>query len=213
MAHHDEHSRSQHLLDETAAVPTVLEHERFAAVPLTSATAALDHASYVASPDVIRMHSDGRWPTDGFTLEDNLPLVAMHEADHQKRRAFTFVLLAPSRAEALGCVYLNSLAAYLRRAGAAEEVLAAVPSPSAMVTFWIRQDRHETRLTADVAAAVHEWLLDEWPLATHLFRILPGELTSRTALDRLGLQRVSLELPAERRPYLWYGPSSASGVF
>ena len=38
------------------------------AVPLTIDVAALDYASYMASPDVIRIHSDGRWPVDRFTL-------------------------------------------------------------------------------------------------------------------------------------------------
>jgi hypothetical protein len=84
------------VLDDKAVSPEGLRHERFVAVPLTTATAALDYASYMASPDVIRVHSDGRWPVDGFTLADDLELVSQHEDDHHSRRAFTFVLLTPS---------------------------------------------------------------------------------------------------------------------
>lgn len=97
------------LLDGDAVVPAGLRHESFVAVPLTTDHAALDHACYVASPDVIRVHSDGRWPIDGFTLADDLELVAQHAADHASRRAFTFVLLAPSGTEGLGCLYVNPL--------------------------------------------------------------------------------------------------------
>jgi hypothetical protein len=100
------------VLERGAAVPTELQHDRFVATPLTVATAALDYASYMASPDVIRVHSDGRWPTEGFTLDDDLELVARHQVDHENRRAFTFVLLTPSRTEALGCVYVNPLREY-----------------------------------------------------------------------------------------------------
>ena len=64
------------MLDETVSIPAGLHHERFVATPLTTDTAALDYASYMASPEVIRVHSDGRWPVEGLTLEDDLELVA-----------------------------------------------------------------------------------------------------------------------------------------
>lgn len=53
-------------VDRTAAIPSGLRHARFVATPLTTDNAALDHASYTASPDVIRVHSDGRWPVEDF---------------------------------------------------------------------------------------------------------------------------------------------------
>ena len=193
------------MIDDDADLPVELQHPRFTATPLTADVAALDYAAYMASPDVIRAHSDGRWPLEGFTLSDDLELVAQHQADHASRRAFTFVLLAPSRAEALGCVYLNSLPGYLQRAGAATELLDRVPRPSAMVTFWIRQDLLDTGLPEAVAEAVDEWLLTAWPFAMHLFRVLPAEVSSVRALDRLPLPQTRLELAAEERPFLWYG--------
>lgn len=194
------------MLDPDAEVPARLEHPRFVATPLTTAVAALDHAAYMASPDVIRAHSDGRWPVDGFTLADDLELIAEHQADHQSRRAFAFVLLTLARTEALGCLYLNSLDECLQRAGARPDVLDSLPSRSAMVTFWLRQDQQDTGLADAVAAGVNRWLLDDWPLSTHLFRVLPGERSSRTALERLNLRPVRLELPGEKPPYLWYHP-------
>ena len=194
------------MLDADAEVPAGLEHPRFVATPLTTAVAALDYAAYMGSLGVIRAHSDGRWPVDGFTLADNLELVAGHQADHESRRAFAFVLLTPDRTEAVGCLYLNPLDEYLRRAGAGPDVLDSLASRSAMVTFWLRQDQQGTGLAEAVAAAVNRWLLDDWPLDTHLFRVLPGERSSRTALERLNLRPVRLELPGEKRPYLWYQP-------
>jgi hypothetical protein len=108
--------RENSVLDENAPVPSGLTHPRFVATPLTTEIAALDYAAYLASPDVIRLHSDGRWPVDEFTLSDDLEQVANHQADHENHRAFTFTLLAPCQAEALGCLYLNSLREYLSRA-------------------------------------------------------------------------------------------------
>ncbi|HEX6516743.1 MAG TPA: GNAT family N-acetyltransferase [Nocardioidaceae bacterium] len=194
------------MFDETAAVPSGLHHERFVATPLTADTAALDYASYMASPDVIRVHSAGRWPVEGFTLADDLELVAKHQADHENRRAFTFVLLAPSLSEALGCLYVNPLREYLRRAEADRRLLDAFPPASAMVTFWLRQDQQHTGLADVVVEAVNDWLLTEWPLATHLFRVLPDERSSCAALDRLHLRRTRLSLPGDARRYVWYQP-------
>ena len=195
------------MLDDQAVPPGGLRHERFVAVPLTTATAALDYASYMASPDVIRVHSDGRWPVEGFTLADDLELVSKHEDDHKSRRAFTFVLLTPSGAAALGCLYLNPLRDYLLRAEAPRQLVDETPLDAAMVTFWLRQDQQHTGLAEVVVEAVNDWILDEWPVSAHLFRVLPEERSSCAALDGLGLRKVRLALPGEKRPYVWYSGS------
>ncbi|HET7356505.1 MAG TPA: hypothetical protein VFJ09_07500 [Nocardioidaceae bacterium] len=133
-----------------------------------------------------------------------MELVAKHQADHEHRRAFTYVLLAPSRGEALGCLYLNPLREYLQHAEAAPQLLDAVPPASAMVTFWLRQDQQDTGLADVVVEAVNHWLLTEWPLAGHVFRVLPDERSSCTALERQNLQKTHLVLPGDHRPYVWY---------
>ncbi|WDZ87752.1 hypothetical protein [Micromonospora cathayae] len=194
------------MLGPDVRVPDRLRHAVFVARPLTVDVATLDYAAYLASPDVIRVHSDGRWPTDGFTLRRELEQVAKHQADHEARRAFTFLLLDSCEEEALGCLYLNPLHEYLGRVRAEPRTVCGFPPESAMVTFWLRQDRQDAALAEAVAGAVNDWLVDDWPITAHLFRILPDEWTSRTALERLPLRRVDLSLPGEHRPYLWYQP-------
>jgi RimJ/RimL family protein N-acetyltransferase len=194
------------VIDADVPIPAGLEHERFVATPLTTDVAALDYASYMASPEVIRVHSDGRWPVDRFTLADDLELVAAHQSDHESHRAFAFVLLDPTRTEALGCLYLNPLREYLLRAAADPKFLETVPAASALVTFWLRQDQQGTNLADDLVKAVNHWLVDKWPLAMHLFRVLPNERSSCSALDRLGLRQTRVPLQSEARPYLWYRP-------
>jgi RimJ/RimL family protein N-acetyltransferase len=201
------------VLAEDALVPRGLQHPRFVAVPLTADVAALDYAAYLASPDVVRVHSDGRWPVDGFTLAEDLEQVERHWRDHQAHRAFAFTFLTPSRSEGLGCLYLNPLRDYLGRAGAGAELLDLLPAASAMVTFWLRQDQQHTGLAEDVVSSVDGWLRRDWPLDTYLFRVLPGERSSCAALEAHGLPQVDLALPAEPRPYRWFGPATgASGL-
>jgi RimJ/RimL family protein N-acetyltransferase len=195
------------VFDANTPVPSDLKHARFVATPLTTDIAALDYAAYMASPDVIRVHSDGRWPVDGFTLSDDLELVAEHQADHDSHRAFTFALLAPSHTAGLGCLYLNSLRDYLSRVQAHPQLIDAFPPRSAMVTFWLRQDQQHTGLAEELVRAANDWLLNDWPLEMHLFRVLPDERSSRMALERLKLTQTQLTLPGEERPYLWYQPA------
>jgi hypothetical protein len=188
----------------SASVPSGLVHPAFVAVPLSTANVELDYDAYMASLDVIRVHSDGRWAADGFTLEDDRSEAAAHHAAHQARRAFTFLLLDPPQSQSLGCVYVNPLRGYLRRAGADPATIDAMPQASGMVTFWIRQERQDTGLTDVVAEAITGWLAADWPLETSLFRILPGERSSRRALEQLQLRRVEWRLRGETRPYLWF---------
>ena len=177
----------------------------FIATPLTPELLDIDLEAYLASPDLIRIHSDGRWPTDGCTREDDLSLVEQHWADHRAGRAYAYVLLDPTGLRSLGCLYLNPLTDYLRRVGASEETLTSYAAgPAAMVTYWIRQDR-VAELSAPVAEAVEEWLSSEWTFP-HLWRVLPAEQASVAALDALAMRRIELELPGEPRPYLWFGP-------
>lgn len=162
--------------------PTDCRSETFIVEPLTTANAELDYECYMASPDVIRTHSDGRWPVSGFTLADDIAMAATHEIDHQAGRSFAFVLVTPSRNQALGCVYVNPLPVQM-------------PSIKAVVTFWIRQDRQHTYLPRQVADMVNDWILDDWPLDGHVFRILPAEISSRSALEAIGCRRRNLDLP------------------
>ena len=188
-----------------APVPDLLEHPRFVATPLTVALAALDHAAYTSSPEVIGVHSDGRWPLDGFTLAEDRDLIARHEVDHRERRAFTYALLTASRETALGCLYLNPFRGFLQRAGAPDDLVERTLSTCAMVTFWLRQDEQETDLADHVVGTVDGWLRDQWPLDGYVVRILPGEVSSRAALERAGLRQVDLgPFVDDRRPYLWY---------
>jgi RimJ/RimL family protein N-acetyltransferase len=198
------------VLAEDALVPRGLQHPRFVAVPLTADVAALDYAAYTASPDVIRAHSDGRWPVEDFTLADDLDQVEQHWRDHQAHRAFAFTFLTPPRDEGLGCLYLNPLRDFLGRFGASSQLLGSLPAASAMVTFWLRQDQRDTGLAEDVVRSVDGWLRRDWPLDMYLFRVLRDERSSCAALEAHGLRQVDLALPAETRPYLWFGPATGA---
>ena len=158
----------------------------------------------MASRNVVRLHSDGRWPVDGFTSGEARTQAAAHQVEREAGRAFTFLLLDPSQTESLGCLYLNPLRAYPSRVGTDPGTLRTCSPDSAMITFWVHRDQQWTGFADVVARAVNAWVANAWPPGPHLFRILPGERSSRAALEELGLRRVGLRPRREGRPYLWY---------
>ena len=89
------------LLPPGTPVPERLEGPEFTAVPLTPALAELDHEAYTGSPEVIRVHSDERWPVEGFTVAEDAGLAAAHLADHELRPSFAYLLLDPPGERAL----------------------------------------------------------------------------------------------------------------
>jgi RimJ/RimL family protein N-acetyltransferase len=193
-------------------VPPGLVHPAFVASPLTTANVALDYAAYMASPDVIRVHSDGRWPAGEFTLEQDRDLAAAHQAAHEARRAFTFLLLDPAERECLGCLYLNPLRDYLRQAGAGPETLSCFHAASAMVTFWIRQDHQDTGLAGIVAEGVSTWLAADWPLQACLASSAPGRRWSGSSSGKSACASLVRTAPTCGSNPAKAGPAGSSPV-
>lgn len=189
-------------------IPDSLRAPMFVLRQLTPAVAPLDYDAYIASPDVIRAHSGGRWPVEGWTLDDERRELAAHERRHRARRDFAFILLTPDEQTGLGCVYLLPLLPFLRRHSAPATLIAQAPDTGAIVTFWIRQDRQDTSLAAQVIAAVDTWIRTEWPFAEHVFRVNQHERAAIRALEQCGLRERFRLATAEAPAYLFWSRST-----
>jgi len=69
-------------MDWLGSIPAGLSAPSFIIEPLQESHAALDYEAYISSPDVIRIHSAGRWPTKDFTLQEDRLLLAGHYERH-----------------------------------------------------------------------------------------------------------------------------------
>ena len=105
--------------------------------PLRASLLELDTAAYAASPRAIDAHSAGRWPTEGFTAEENSRLIAQHEEEHSAGEAFAYSILDAGRTRERGCAYLRPLNDFLERIGT---LLTGVAPDSAITTFWVIDD-------------------------------------------------------------------------
>ena len=170
-------------------------------VPLTRELAVLDTAAYLSSPRAIGSHSAGRWPMDGFTLEENLALIAHHEAEHRAGDAFAYAVLDPRGDQEWGCVYLRPLAPYLERTATRLALPAATVRSAAIATFWLIDDGSRRPTATEVLGVVEGWTA-AWRAAPVVFRCLPEESESVSALEGSAMDRVAAS--TQPLPYLWF---------
>lgn len=146
------------------AVPDGLATEEFVLEPLTADHVEIDYDAVMGSRHYLRVWSGTSWPADDFTLDGNLADLVRHDREHRDREAFTYTMLSPNRSRCLGCVYVVA-AATLRDAN---PDLPRWEDDTAVVTFWVRDDR---RLDLERALfdALVAWFRDHWEFSTVLF--------------------------------------------
>lgn len=184
-------------------VPQELHAPRFTARPLRAVDAAIDHEAFVASPDTIRIHSGGHWPTENFTVADNVVLAAQHEERHTTRQDFAFLLLDLTKTVSLGCFYLLPLQPFLEAVKAPESFQTLISADAVMATFWVRQSERGTGLDREVVATVQHWLETAWSFSSIMWRANPDEHDSLAAFEAVGL-RHRLTVALRQAPYRYY---------
>jgi RimJ/RimL family protein N-acetyltransferase len=187
-----------------AAVPPELRTERVVLRPLRATDVELDYDAVMASAAQLRQWSQSDWPTDDFTLAENLADLRRHEREHLERAAFTFTVMNPMETRCLGCVYLTppspSIAAV--REGVAH---------AAHVGFWVRTSEIENDLDRHLFAALRHWLSDEWAFERVVFGIAPREERQDSLFREAGLElQGEFALPSGRARRIFCEPAHSS---
>src|SRR5260370_783447 len=123
---------------ESARVPEFLRTDEFLVRPLRATDVELDYDAVISSRAELWLRSAGKWPREGFTLEENLADLVRHEREHLERTAFTYTVMNPTETECLGCIYINPLEQLLKRFGESAEQPVEIRDYEAWSTFWVR---------------------------------------------------------------------------
>jgi hypothetical protein len=166
--------------------------------PLRTELLDLDTTAYVASPDAIRAHSAGSWPTDGFTADTNRDLIARHEAEHEAGEAFAYAILANDRSCEIGCAYLRRLADFCQCTGT---VIDGLAYDSAITTYWAIDDATRRPGHIDLLGEITAWV-EAWGAAPWVLRALPAEAGAIAAAVELGMTELDAE--GQQLPYRWF---------
>lgn len=173
-----------------APVPAGLRNAEFIARMLRATDVALDYDAVMASAEILHLRSGGRWPRDGFTPQENLADLQMHEAEFYARTSFTYTVMNPDETECLGCVYIYPLEELRRRAGIATADFMPAPDGTAEVSFWVRQSRIADDLDRRLLAALLPWLRDDFAFARVYLRAYAREARQVAILREAGLRLV-----------------------
>lgn len=183
-------------------VPVELKTPQFTLLPLTPAHVKLDFAALMDSKQMLRLWSGSSWPTDEFTLENNLEDLEWHDMEHQDRIAFTYTVLSPDEKECLGCIYIKPLQLFQNQLPAQ---VAPITNLDAATRFWIREPYLVHRLDVQLLNVLIDWFESDWQFGRHFFhaRCVHGQQVQ--LLERSGLSKqFSLNLPSRGGEFFFF---------
>ena len=166
--------------DETP-VPAELRADEFLLRPLRAADVDLDFEAVMATQEVLRRGSGGKWPRPDFTLEENLADLQGHEADFHARRGFTYTVMDPTETRCLGCVYAYPLE---------DDGDGRDRDHEAVVWFWVRPDGVADDLDRRLLVALIAWLRDDFAFARVFFRAWANDERQTAIFSEAGLRVV-----------------------
>ena len=145
-------------------IPQAHKTTHFVFRPLSPEYTELDYDAFMASKLELRKWSNGTWPRDDFTLDENRADLQRHYEEFQTGKAYAYTVLNPQESRVEGCLYIDPLTRLIERVekrhGATRDLTTDVIPNEAHLCFWIRRDR-----LADEALLfreVHKWLQDAW---------------------------------------------------
>lgn len=188
-----------------ALVPEILQTSEFTLRPLTPAHVELDHAALMTSKEMLRLWS-GRpgasWPTDDFSVEENLADMEWHHGDHLARTAFTFTVLNPAEDCVLGCIYIVPFEPLM---AANPHLEAMIGDNTALVRLWVVESRLADGLDKRLVHALIDWFEREWSFDAVYFHVYEQFKQQIETFEACGLSQVGqLEIPQRGNPFLLY---------
>lgn len=189
---------------EAASVPASLQQEDFVLRPLSVTYVALDYDALMSSKEILRRWSQSDWPTDDFSLEDNLKDLERHEQEHKQRVAFTYTVLAPGEKKCVGCVYFEPLSPSLEEVNVCGMGEDRAQRYATHVGFWVRASEIEQELDAKLLAGLREWLKAEWVFDCVVFQISEKDERQIKIMQQAGLKMIC-ELHERGKKWLVFG--------
>lgn len=197
-----------------ADIPSGLRTDKLLLRPLRTTDVELDYEAVIASRERLLVFSGGRWPTENFSLADNLADLKRHEQEHQERTALTYTVMNPEETRCVGCTYINPLRPLLHRLAGGRDQQgddAAWGEDEALVHFWVRPDAAD--LDRLLLAVLLDWFDSAWGFSGVCFFANVNERRQVQLFEDAGLRRrCTVTDPQDSRAYAVYGRSTIPGV-
>ncbi len=167
------------------SAPHGMRTDRLVLLPLRASDVERDYDAVMSDAAALRRCRGSDWPSDDFTLAENLADLERHEREHERGEAFTYTVLAPDEVRCLGCVYIVPVwSEALPLCGAA--------ACAACIGFWVRASEWSNDLDRHLLTTLREWLKAEWAFECVLFTNYAADTRQAALFEETGLPRLSL---------------------
>lgn len=181
-------------------IPESYLHNQFCFQILHPRHAELDYAALMSSKDFLRRWSQSEWPTDDFSLDDNLEDLAWHYEEHLNKIAFTYTILNQNQNTCLGCLYIKPIAVIKELQLEEQKLLAPF---SHFCSFWVIDTIRGTQLDQLIFSGLIYWLDTCWQFPGLFFTSNPHIPEMEDLYKKQGMQCfLELERP-NRYQYCW----------
>lgn len=131
-----------------------------------------DYAALMEDPAALRRWSASTWPSDVFTLDENVEDLSAHEREWEAREAFAYTVLSADAARCEGCVYIEPYDSSqwhprIAPASAAPET----DEHAAVVTWWVRPTAVARGLDDELLVELMRWLRADWHFSEAFFLV------------------------------------------
>ncbi|WP_243064319.1 N-acetyltransferase [Humibacter sp. RRB41] len=193
--------------DPEEPVPAELRTDEFVLRPIVADDAELDHAAIMETREDLRLWEQSTWPADDFTVEANREDLVGLERRHAEHRAFTYTVQDPEGVECLGCVYIfPTTAAFLARSAVTPVGSDSWADTDAVIYFWVRTSRMQTRMDERLLATLRAWFDEEWKLKRTVYVVNEQFRHQVDLVIRAGLElRFEIVEPGKAGTYLAFG--------
>jgi len=179
-----------------ALVPAELLTSEYLLRPLRGTDVELDYAALMASTAMLRRWSQSDWPSDDFTLAENLADLVEHEQEHEARVAFTYTVMNPEATMCHGCVYIKPPWPLLTDN---EPGLFKADQPyRARCAFWVRESRLADDLDRHLLGTLMTWFQRDWAFSVVHFFTSEQDTRQQQIMADAGLHRLTVKQTSNR---------------
>ena len=140
-------------------VPGFINTGEFIFEPLLPDHVALDYEAVMSSRDFLRKWSQSTWPTENFTLDENLNDLVRHSQEHVNNIAYTYTILNIERNRCLGCIYIKPVESIT--ACTSEEQI-KLRTLNAALSFWVRESLQDSQIEQSIISFLMKWMKETW---------------------------------------------------
>lgn len=181
-------------------IPKDFSHSQFSFQILHPRYVALDLAALMNSKDFLRRWSQSDWPSDDFSLEENLKDLEWHFEEQINKIAFTYTILNPSQTMCLGCLYIrpkNSLSNLM------PGEIKVLNSFSHFCSYWVIDTIRGTDLEQIIFSNLKNWLVTSWKFPGVFFTSNPDIAETEETYQKNGMELFLTITEPKRHQHCW----------